>query len=102
VLAFINRGLADFSVSRGTKRARGWGIPVPDDPSQVMCGGAASGGLDAVLGDLLRACRAIGERLRPFLPDAAARITRQCETEPDGRLPAAVPALPRIECLDPA
>ncbi|GAB3405961.1 methionine--tRNA ligase [Flindersiella endophytica] len=35
VLAFIERGLRDFSVSRSVRRARGWGIPVPGDPSQV-------------------------------------------------------------------
>ena len=29
VLALIDAGLADFSVSRSTERARGWGIPVP-------------------------------------------------------------------------
>jgi len=36
VLSFIRRGLTDFSVSRAQERARGWGIPVPDDPSQVI------------------------------------------------------------------
>jgi methionyl-tRNA synthetase len=36
VLAFIESGLADFSVSRAAERARGWGIPVPDDPEQVI------------------------------------------------------------------
>ena len=36
VLAFISRGLEDFSISRSRTRARGWGIPVPGDPSQVM------------------------------------------------------------------
>ena len=36
VLSFIAQGLQDFSVSRSHTRARGWGIPVPDDPSQVM------------------------------------------------------------------
>jgi methionyl-tRNA synthetase len=36
VLAFIRAGLADISVSRSVARARGWGIPVPDDPSQVI------------------------------------------------------------------
>jgi len=35
-LAFIRSGLEDFSVSRATERAHGWGIPVPDDPSQVV------------------------------------------------------------------
>jgi methionyl-tRNA synthetase len=36
VLAFIEGGLADFSISRSTQRAHGWGIPVPADPSQVI------------------------------------------------------------------
>jgi len=36
VLAFIAAGLEDFSVSRSRSRARGWGIPVPDDPTQVV------------------------------------------------------------------
>jgi methionyl-tRNA synthetase len=36
VLSFIESGLEDFSVSRSLARARGWGIPVPDDPGQVM------------------------------------------------------------------
>jgi methionyl-tRNA synthetase len=36
VLSFIRGGLADFSVSRSQERAKGWGIPVPGDPGQVM------------------------------------------------------------------
>jgi methionyl-tRNA synthetase len=36
VLAFIRAGLEDISVSRSVDRARGWGIPVPGDPSQVI------------------------------------------------------------------
>jgi len=36
VLALIDGGLADFSVSRSAERARGWGIPVPGDPGQVI------------------------------------------------------------------
>ncbi|MFN8494568.1 MAG: methionine--tRNA ligase [Caldilineaceae bacterium] len=36
VLGFIQRGLLDFSISRSHTRAKGWGIPVPDDPSQVI------------------------------------------------------------------
>jgi methionyl-tRNA synthetase len=35
-LAFVAGGLEDFSVSRSAGRARGWGIPVPDDPAQVI------------------------------------------------------------------
>ncbi len=36
VLSFIDGGLNDLSISRSATRARGWGIPVPDDPSQVI------------------------------------------------------------------
>ncbi|MFD5886522.1 methionine--tRNA ligase [Streptomyces sp. NPDC060334] len=36
VLALIAGGLHDFSVSRSQSRARGWGIPVPGDPDQVV------------------------------------------------------------------
>ncbi|MBA3268842.1 MAG: methionine--tRNA ligase, partial [Acidimicrobiia bacterium] len=36
VLAFLQSGLDDISVSRSNERARGWGVPVPDDPSQVI------------------------------------------------------------------
>lgn len=36
VLAFVRSGLRDISVSRSVERARGWGIGVPDDPSQVV------------------------------------------------------------------
>ena len=33
-------GLADFSVSRAQERARGWGIPVPDDPARSSTSGS--------------------------------------------------------------
>ncbi|MGJ6964369.1 methionine--tRNA ligase [Streptosporangium sp. G11] len=36
VLGFIAGGLEDLSISRSTARARGWGIPVPGDPGQVV------------------------------------------------------------------
>ena len=36
MLALIDGGLADFSVSRPAERAGGWGIPVPGDPAQVI------------------------------------------------------------------
>lgn len=35
-LSFIKKGLQDFSISRSKERARGWGIPVPNDPNQIM------------------------------------------------------------------
>ncbi len=34
VLSFINKGLEDICISRSSKRARNWGIPVPGDESQ--------------------------------------------------------------------
>jgi methionyl-tRNA synthetase len=36
VLGVLAGGLEDISVSRAWSRARGWGIPVPDDPTQVV------------------------------------------------------------------
>lgn len=36
MLGFIDQGLEDFSVSRSIKRARGFGVPVPGDNSQIM------------------------------------------------------------------
>jgi methionyl-tRNA synthetase len=36
VLSFVRGRLNDFSVSRAQERARGWGIPVPGDPEQVI------------------------------------------------------------------
>lgn len=36
VLAFIRRGLEDFSISRSVERAHGWGVPVPGDPNQII------------------------------------------------------------------
>lgn len=35
-LAFLAGEVRDISVSRDAARANGWGIPVPDDPSQVI------------------------------------------------------------------
>jgi len=34
--AFLEEGLRDISVSRPRARTRGWGIPVPGDPDQVV------------------------------------------------------------------
>jgi methionyl-tRNA synthetase len=57
--------------------------------------------LDSVLGSLLRTCRTLAEELRPFLPDAAARIAAQC-TPSDGRLPDPRPLFPRIPTPTPS
>lgn len=35
-ISFIKSGLEDFSISRSKERARGWGVPVPNDDSQIM------------------------------------------------------------------
>lgn len=36
MLSFIRGGLEDFSISRSNARAKNWGIPVPNDDSQMM------------------------------------------------------------------
>ncbi|MBU0586325.1 methionine--tRNA ligase [Candidatus Micrarchaeota archaeon] len=36
VLSFIRSGLQDFSISRSVARAKGWGVPVPGDESQIQ------------------------------------------------------------------
>ncbi len=35
-LGWVKKGLEDFSISRPTTRVKGWGVPVPSDPSQTM------------------------------------------------------------------
>jgi methionyl-tRNA synthetase len=50
--------------------------------------------LDAALAVLVASCRVLAEQLRPFLPDAAARIAAQCDAS-SGGLPAARPLFPR-------
>ena len=35
-LAFIKAGLDDFSISRSVARAKGWGVPVPGDNTQII------------------------------------------------------------------
>ncbi len=36
ILAFVGRGLQDISISRDSHRMSGWGITVPEDPTQVI------------------------------------------------------------------
>jgi len=36
VVSFIKMGLEDFSISRSVERAKNWGVPVPDDATQIM------------------------------------------------------------------
>jgi methionyl-tRNA synthetase len=74
------------AANRYVNRARPWALAKAGDRA----------GLAAALSGLLLACQAAGEHLRPFLPDAAARITRQCTPDATGSLPCPVPLLPRI------
>src|SRR6266516_2702637 len=71
--------------NRFVNRVRPWDLAKADP----------AGRLDAVLYLLARACAAAGRELAPFLPDAAARITRQC-TPRDGLLPAPSPVFRRL------
>lgn len=36
IISMIKQGLEDISISRSIARSKGWGVPVPDDPSQIM------------------------------------------------------------------
>jgi methionyl-tRNA synthetase len=78
--------------NRFVNRARPWELALDED---------AAAQLDAVLGLLARACSALGRELAPFLPDAAARITRQCTPGQDGRLPAPSPVFRRLTPAGP-
>lgn len=79
------RDIAD-AANRYVNRVRPWEL------ARAEGGGAA---LDAVLATLVRACREIGVRLAPFLPDVAARVTRQCAVR-DERLPRPEPVFRRL------
>ena len=48
--------------------------------------------LDAVLAELVAACRDIGDHLAPFLPAAAGRIAAQCTGKVEPK-----PVFPRLE-----
>jgi methionyl-tRNA synthetase len=69
--------------------------------AEPVTGGQPSGDLDAVLAALLRTCQTIARHLAPFLPDAAARIARQCAA-PSGGLPPPSPIQQRLITPDPA
>ena len=36
ILSFVKSGLKDICISRSAERAKGWGVPVPDDPTQII------------------------------------------------------------------
>lgn len=35
-VSFVKQGLQDISISRSNERAKNWGVPVPNDPTQIM------------------------------------------------------------------
>jgi methionyl-tRNA synthetase len=72
--------------NRYVNRTRPWDLAKAGDDAELA----------AVLATLLAACQAIGAHLAPFLPDAAARIARQCAPDAAGCLPRPAPLLPRI------
>jgi methionyl-tRNA synthetase len=102
--------------NRYVNRTRPWDLAKAGGRAGAEAGGRAgaeAGGrsgaeagaraeLDAVLSVLVRACQTIGTHLAPFLPDAAARITRQCALGEDGLLPRPAPVLPRVAAPAPA
>lgn len=98
--AAVGAALADYAFRPATEAV--WRIAVEANryverarPWELAAHGSRDAG--AVLATLLEACRAIGTRLRPFVPDAADRITRQCSPGPAGRLPSPAPVLPRLD-----
>lgn len=36
MISFVKQGLQDISISRSNKRAKDWGVPVPNDPTQRL------------------------------------------------------------------
>jgi methionyl-tRNA synthetase len=71
-----------FAVVRGANRAiedtRPWALARTEREGN----GAAGRQLDTVLYELLECLRLVGEALRPFLPDTAARIAGQLGVAP--------------------
>jgi methionyl-tRNA synthetase len=92
--------LADFDLRRATEAV--WCIAdeanryVNQTRPWSLAKAGQTAELAAVLSALLAACRAIGTHLRPFLPDAATRMTSQLTPNEGGFLPAPVPILPRL------
>jgi methionyl-tRNA synthetase len=92
--------LADFDLRRATEAV--WCIAdeanryVNQTRPWSLAKAGQTAELAAVLSAVLSACRAIATHLRPFLPDAATRMTRQLTPNEGGFLPAPVPILPRL------
>jgi methionyl-tRNA synthetase len=77
--------------NRFINRVRPWELARAERDGDILAGRR----LDGILSALFGACVALGAELEPFLPDAAARIARQC-TPRDGRLPDPVPVFRRL------
>ena len=77
--------------NRFINRVRPWDLARAERDGDTTAGRR----LDGVLSALFGACVELGAELEPFLPDAAARITRQC-TARDGRLPDPAPVFRRL------
>ena len=77
--------------NRFVNRVRPWDLARAERDGDTSAGRR----LDGILSALFGACVELGADLEPFLPDAAARITRQC-TPRDGRLPDPVPVFRRL------
>jgi methionyl-tRNA synthetase len=96
----VAEALEDFDFRRATEAV--WRIA--DEANRyvnrtrpwALAKGGNHAELAAVLSTLLLACQAVGTHLAPFLPDAAARITRQCAPDATGHLPGPAPIVPRI------
>ncbi|MDX3225132.1 methionine--tRNA ligase [Streptomyces sp. ME19-01-6] len=102
----VDAGLADFDFRRATRAV--WNIveeanryvdatrPWELARAERQGDSEAARRLDTALGTLVTACHVLADELRPFIPDAAARITGQL-TPVEGRLPAAQPLFPRLQ-----
>ncbi|MGW1916833.1 methionine--tRNA ligase [Streptomyces sp. NPDC002076] len=108
--ARIDAALADFDFRRATgatwdiveEANRCIDVTRPWELARAERHGNAAAGerLDAVLSALVAACRVLAEELRPFIPDAAARIAAQV-TPVDGSLPPATPLFLRLQEATP-
>ncbi|MFI6359640.1 methionine--tRNA ligase [Streptomyces sp. NPDC050743] len=108
--ARIDAALADFDFRRATgatwdiveEANRCIDVTRPWELARAERHGNAAAGerLDAVLSALVAACRVLAEELRPFIPDAAARIAAQV-TSLDGSLPPATPLFLRLQEATP-
>jgi len=77
--------------NRYVEQAEPWRLAAAERAGDVTAGPR----LDAALGVLIVACRALAVQLAPFIPDLAARVAAAC-ADPAGRLPGPRTLFPRI------